>query len=235
MSIGFYMMKSLLSVSIAGLSILLLAGGTGCTPHKHGPKFTSAEQAEINKFCKEYGSDVKAVDVLGETLLYKAAYEWDVAVVKYLVSKGADVNVNSRFDGVTPLASAASNKDVEVAKFLVSEGADVNAKDRHDRTPLHVAAHNRNVDVAGFFVSEGIDVNVKNHNGVTPLHKAADRMLFKGDRAAFDKMITEMTTLLVSQGADVNAKDKDGATPLDLAKKYGNTAVVEYLSSVSAP
>ena len=35
--------------------------------------FATAEQSEIDKFCSQYGSDVKAVDSVGKTLLYKAA------------------------------------------------------------------------------------------------------------------------------------------------------------------
>ena len=62
MSIGFSMKKSLLLVSIAGLSILLLAGGISCvviaeSSESESP-FTAEEQEEIDKFCAEFGSDV---------------------------------------------------------------------------------------------------------------------------------------------------------------------------------
>ena len=89
--------------------------------------FTAAEQAKIDRFCEKYGSDVKAVDDIGKTLLYKAAAEWDTTVVQFLVSKGADINAKNNM-GFTPLHSAATNENVEVIKFLVSQGADINVR-----------------------------------------------------------------------------------------------------------
>jgi ankyrin repeat protein len=90
-------------------------------------QLTDEEQAEIDRFCVEYGCDVKNVDGIGKTLLHKAASEWRPAVVRFLVSRGADVNAKDN-QGFTPLHSAASNEDVEVIEFLVSKRADVNAE-----------------------------------------------------------------------------------------------------------
>ena len=85
--------------------------------------FTPVEQAEIDKFCEMHGCDVHAVDHNGEPyLLHEAAAHWDVAVVKHLVSLGADVNAIK--EGFTPLMSAiADNPSIEVSKYLVSVGA----------------------------------------------------------------------------------------------------------------
>jgi ankyrin repeat protein len=99
-------------------------------------QFTVKEQYEIGKFCMMHGSDVKATDEEGETLLYKAirlnAY---LEVIRFLVFKGADVNVKGKF-GSTPLHFAAERWDIEMIKFLVSQGADVKAKDKWGTTPL---------------------------------------------------------------------------------------------------
>ena len=108
-------------------------------------EFNIGERARIGNFLKQYrentetvGGSIKAVDGQGNTLLHHAAFEWDVAVAKFLISKGANVNArNNR--GFTPLHAAAEGMKIEVAKFLVSKGADVNAKNNADATPINTA------------------------------------------------------------------------------------------------
>jgi ankyrin repeat protein len=65
--------------------------------------------------------------------------------VRYLISKGADVNVHAS-GGNTPLHVAAINPhaDAEILRLLIANGADVNAKNGAGRTPLDFAAMNRN-------------------------------------------------------------------------------------------
>jgi hypothetical protein len=108
-------------------------------------QFTAAEQEEIDKFLAEYGTDVKAMDETGNTLLHKAVNR-NVAVAKYLVSKGADVNAVNK-GGQTPLHIAvlrSFDKDTDqtalavFAQFLVSQGVDVNAKDSRGNTALNM-------------------------------------------------------------------------------------------------
>jgi len=137
--------------------------------------FTAREQAEIDKFCAEHGNDVKAVDQDGNTLLHLAAGKEniDVAVVKFIVSRGIDVNVKRVGYGDTPLYDAAFKGNVEIAKFLVSRGANVNARNNAGETPLHRAALMANtVEVIKFLISKGANANTKNNNGTTPLDVA---------------------------------------------------------------
>ena len=82
--------------------------------------FTATERAEIDKFLtkhKSFGGDVKAVNQKGDTLLHIATFDnWDVAVVKYLVSEGADVHAKGAF-GSTPLHYATRNTEVVNSTF----------------------------------------------------------------------------------------------------------------------
>lgn len=145
--------------------------------------FTTAEQAEIDRFCALHWNDVNAVDERGRTLLHKAVdafdktYEsWGVAVVKFLVSKGADINAEDSC-GRTPLLMAAmlSIGNVEAIKFLASDKrVNVNAKDGGGYTSLHYAASRGNDEVAKALVShEKIEINATNRMGYTPLQTAA--------------------------------------------------------------
>ena len=75
-------------------------------------------------------------------MLHKAAEQGNLAVVKYLVSKGADVRKTGG-NYVSLLHTAARNENVEIIKFLVSEGAgaDIHMKAGLDGdTPFHRAA-----------------------------------------------------------------------------------------------
>jgi len=83
----------------------------------------------------------------GSTPLHDAITNpyFGVEIVRYLISKGADVNVHSN-GGNTPLHVAAINPyaDAEILRLLISKGADVNAKNGAGKTPLDFAAMNRN-------------------------------------------------------------------------------------------
>ena len=64
--------------------------------------FTAAEQVEIDKFIAKHGNDVKAVNERDETLLHLAVNEKRMAVVKFLVAEGANVDARNTY-GETPL------------------------------------------------------------------------------------------------------------------------------------
>jgi len=117
------------------------------TPSSAGANsFTIAEQAEIDSFYTEHGSGVKAViNERRDTLLHEAAMKGMIAVVKFLVFQGADVNAKNRY-GYTPLFYAAlGTRSITTMKFLIDTGADVNAKAEYDTTPLHEAARYKNL------------------------------------------------------------------------------------------
>jgi ankyrin repeat protein len=85
------------------------------------------------------------------TSLHDAVLYGNLADVKYLVEKGADVNAKNE-DSTTPLFSAAGSGDLEVVKYLVEKGADVNAKTTYSQTPLDHANHEK---VKEFLSSSG--------------------------------------------------------------------------------
>jgi len=142
--------------------------------------FSAAEQAEIDRFCAEHGSDIKSQDADGKTLLHKAfdmdmkTYKyWGVVVVKYLVARGADINATDN-SSHTPLYLAALHKNAEVVKFLVSK-KELIVNTHHDNgfSPLHRAIFEENVEIIRTLIShKNIDVNVVDKNGKTPLHAA---------------------------------------------------------------
>jgi ankyrin repeat protein len=82
-----------------------LANKTGETPLMAAAGIGWAANWSVNapvplmdavKMCVELGNDIKAADSRGYTALHGAAYLGDNEMVKYLVSKGADVRAKSR-------------------------------------------------------------------------------------------------------------------------------------------
>src|SRR3978361_831459 len=77
----------------------------------------------------------------GFTPLGLACYFGQYEVARYLVLKGADVNLpsNNGFN-VYPIHSAAAGSYNNIARMLIENGAQVNVKQQAGATPLHTAA-----------------------------------------------------------------------------------------------
>jgi len=106
---------------------------------------------------------------LGETALHVAALCGKVEIVKYLISKGANVNAKTEA-GVTPLHNAAI--PTEFAHDIASSNAPI---------PLHDAAiptmsaeyDTEKLEVAKILISEGANVNAATYaDDITPLDLA---------------------------------------------------------------
>lgn len=76
-------------------------------------------------------------------------------IVKWLVERGADVNVKSTYD--TPLMKHAYSREYEICKFLIENGADVNAECFAGMTALCRAADNCAAEVVRLLLENGAD------------------------------------------------------------------------------
>lgn len=149
-------------------------------------------------------------------LLY-ATKNNNIGMVKFLISKGADVNA-SDINGRTPLMIAVSNDNVALVELLIKHGAAVNVFNSQGYTPLMLAIFKDNSNIAKLLIHRGTDVNTTSNDGVTPLMIAA--MFNRGNLAR----------LLVEKGADVNAhSQRRSVTPLTLAVKYSDATLVKFL------
>lgn len=179
--------------------------------------------------------------VEGDAALHLASRNGHLEVVEFLLSMGAEVNLQNNFS-CTPLSLAVSHGHLEIVKLLIRHGSDVNERDNLGASPLLLAVmvlpflDEKGNDVSGNYsvrilgddryrkeiikllIEEGADVNAANEEGEAPLWTAS----LHGDM--------EIIELLIKKGADVNTCDnKFRITPLHMVAELGQIEIVELL------
>ncbi len=166
------------------------------------------------------GADVNATDEHGSGTLLTFHPE----VIRYLLSKGADPNVQTNENGSSVLAGLAYVNAVECVRILLQHGADPNrGRAESLETPLHHAlagaGDENRAELIQLLIDHGADVNARSRPGVlsynfwrdartrgeTPLHRAA----------AYASL--EIVEKLLKAGADRTIRDVNGDSPLSWA------------------
>lgn len=80
----------------------------------------------------------------GKTALHLAVELHDIASVKLLLSRGANVDA-TMFNGCTPLHLAVGRQDATIANLLCQSGADTMLRNMEDETALDLADGNDDV------------------------------------------------------------------------------------------
>lgn len=112
----------------------------------------------------------------GFTALGLASYFGREEVARYLVLKGADVNLPSN-NGyqVYPLHSAVAGNHTAIIKMLVENDAKINVAQMSGVTPLHSAAQNGNIEIIILLLEKGALVNVRMEGGKKPADLAKEK------------------------------------------------------------
>ena len=180
------------------------------------------------------GPDADNLNITGQTALFMATLKDRVDVVKFLINKGAQVNVQNRY-GVSPLLLCAESGNQDLVQALVEAGADVNITPHGElaeenflagQTPLFGAAKKGHLDICEYLIRNGADVNAVTMTGATPLYTATEEGHL------------EVVELLIRQGADVNRSPKgpvahdlhiENQTPLLIACMRNHEAIIRHL------
>jgi len=122
----------------------------------------------------EAGANTMAVSISDYTCIHLAAFKNNINIIRLLVSKGMDVNIQTSIFGHTPLQmvcmlGSPSNNKVETARVLLELGADINKQDVNGNTPLHQACRDRaDPGLIEFLIANGANVGISNSQGQTP-------------------------------------------------------------------
>ncbi|ERJ11386.1 ankyrin repeat domain-containing protein [Haloplasma contractile] len=92
-------------------------------------------------------------------------------LVKLLVLKGADVNLQSD-EKISPLHWAVEYDNEEIVEYLLSKDADIYSRDHLYETPLHWAAWTGHHKPASLLLAQGANPLAENSGGFTPLDLA---------------------------------------------------------------
>jgi len=87
--------------------------------------------------------------------LFDAVEEGDIAKVKSLLKRGANVNAGNK-DGLTPLHFAAIMGHVELVRLLLENGADPEIKNKSGISPLDLAKDERTAKLIRDFMSRPV-------------------------------------------------------------------------------
>jgi serine/threonine-protein phosphatase 6 regulatory ankyrin repeat subunit A len=178
-------------------------------------------------FLVEQGADLNVMNRDGETVLT----HYDANYMKYLISKGAEVNPVGR--SASPLLRWSKGGWVYPVQTLVEAGANINFQSPgggyfiKGTTPLIEASKDDDYDpVLDYLLSKGADVNAVDSSGMTALSYAAYHAY---PHAAY---------MLIKYGSPVDVVDKEGNTPLIIASctngKHINAFLIELFVSNGA-
>ena len=211
-----------------GLSAVLLAAGFNAA-HSAGALATAVRKGSNDTIMRlmATGQSINELDDQGQSPLYYACLRGDTALIKQLVTKGADLNARAKNSDTPLIALVRNTVDVTAsATFLEQHGADLNAQNEAGQTALMVAVL-RSPDVLDFrsetalvkgLLAAGADPNLKDVSGSLALHHAATvgqpLSMFRAVLAA-----TREPRIANSAGLDV----------LALAVQNNHTALIQQL------
>lgn len=155
-----------------------------------------------------------------QTALVAAARKGDLAIVKRLIDKQADVELHGP-DNLTPLMEATAKGKVEIINYLLSKGADVDKKIEGYGTALFTAVLFGQVESLKLLHTHGADVDQY-------IPGVGNPMLI----AARDKQM-EVMKYLYDQGVDINTITEEGS-PILIAAQDGNLEMVKFLTNQGA-
>ncbi|MBI3849896.1 MAG: ankyrin repeat domain-containing protein [Verrucomicrobia bacterium] len=160
-----------------------------------------------------------------------AAGDGHKAMVELLLRRGAAVNAVDGA-GQTALHRAAERGFLSVAEALLAAKADPNLRDETARTSLTLAVENGSRPVAAALLAHGVDPNIVSR---TRKNWGRDRTT-EGAPLHFAVVRGDaaMVSLLLTNRADLTLRNSFGESPLDLAAILGKTAIAAQLLAAGA-
>ncbi len=114
-------------------------------------------------------------DSKGNTPLMGAVLNKDVGLVRYLVSKGSDIDAKNNSQ-VTALSFAAVAGDKEILSILIQAKANLNMQSEEGETALSFSIAHGNIECANLLISAGADFELFNITGERAIHLASKNL-----------------------------------------------------------
>ena len=127
----------------------------------------------VKRCIEQDGVDINYTDCFGETALIRASQNGHLEIVKYLISKGANMDYLCSDIHYTALMWASMEGHLEIVKVLVEAGADLNIKESSGDTALIKASEKGYFEIVKVLVEGGADVNIRDKYNTTALECSA--------------------------------------------------------------
>ena len=119
---------------------------------------------------------INSYSVDGFTPLGLACYFGHEDIARFLVMKGAEVNVASKNGfNVFPIHSAVAANNFTIAKMLLSSGAYPNVCQKSGVAPLHTAAQLGNIEMIILLLEHGAEIGLRMEGGKLPADLAEEK------------------------------------------------------------
>jgi ankyrin repeat protein len=122
---------------------------------------------KVAKLLLVWNADINTHDNNGNTPLMYAVGTHNIELLKMLALKGADLDVKSRPQKMTPLLIAVKNDDMEMIQELLKLAANVNSANHEGYTPLMAAAESGQFMIVQTLISHGAKTNLHDITGMT--------------------------------------------------------------------
>jgi ankyrin repeat protein len=146
------------------------------------PELTLFEACALGKFEEatllvfKYPAQINSFSDDGFTPLGLACYFGHEEIARFLVLKGAEVNVASKNGfNVFPIHSAVAANNINITRMLFEAGAYPNVCQKSGMAPLHSAAQLGNIELIILLLEHGADVNLRMEGGKLPADLAAQK------------------------------------------------------------
>ena len=185
------------------------------------------------------------LDEEGYSRIHILSQDWNREMFEHLLESGADINLRTNKQQLTPLMIAVYSQNAEAVDFILANGGGINDVDAFQNSSLHKAVAVGSIPILQTLIEQGADINGQNQNGTTPLISAAKSqqggalsiLLSNGaaveltDHGGYTAMCYAawrglLVTVLLERNAHVNVKSLFGFTPLLLATEEGHCNVV---------
>ena len=175
----------------------------------------------LQKLLKD-GANINASDRYGRTALHLASAEGHSEAVRFLVMKGAKVDVED-CRGCQPLEEAVRRRHKWVIDVLKEAGARMPSEWKFEmRTKLFNCAAKNDLMGIARILDQGICINSTDYMGQTALHIAVEHKA----RAVVD--------YLIRSGIDINLSNSAGHTALAIALKNDDKVIQAVLYAAGA-
>jgi ankyrin repeat protein len=179
----------------------------------------------------ETGALINDVDFQNRHSLYIAVENSTPAMVKMLISHGADVmKAPLSGDRKQPMTQRIStNGYTEKLQLLADAGADLNAADSSGNTALHIAVETMDSLKARALLDAGAKAEIANADGRRPLDRAVELITYSSESRG-------IVAALLAAGASPNMARNENVkfAPLHVAARSGQSDIIKLLLKYGA-